>query len=165
MADISIITPGCEDDCGRRGHRGHDGHDGATGATGPTGPTGPTGATGFAVTPLTPAGRSLDVPFMPSTTNNVQLIYTLEFSIPAAAGPVGTDIIIELRSDPGSPTTPRCSARFEFIGTAPDLIRSRQILTYICPPGNNVVLATVQNVGAGSVLIVHRTEEIFTPAP
>jgi BclB C-terminal domain-containing protein len=63
MADISIITPGCDDDdCGERGergergkrgergergHRGHDGHDGATGPTGPSGgPTGPTGPTG-----------------------------------------------------------------------------------------------------------------------
>jgi hypothetical protein len=56
MADISIITPSCEDDCegergergerGKRGHRGHDGHDGDPGATGPTGSTGPTGPTG-----------------------------------------------------------------------------------------------------------------------
>jgi hypothetical protein len=79
MADISIRTPGCDDDCegergergerGKRGHRGHDGHDGATGPTGPagggTGTTGPTGATGdpgatgpIGTGPTGPAGGS-----------------------------------------------------------------------------------------------------------
>jgi hypothetical protein len=49
--------------------------------------------------------------------------------------------------------------------SAPDLIRTRQVLSYIVPPGDNVLLATVQNVGAGNALIVHQTEEIFSPAP
>lgn len=130
--------------------------------------TGATGSgAGFTVIPTEPdPARQLDVPFTPSLTNNVLCIYTIEFSIPAAAGPIGTDIIIELRSDAASPPiTDRCSARFEFIGSAPDLIRSRQVLSYIVPPGHNVELATVQNIGGGSALIVQQTEEIFTPAP
>src|SRR5512143_12864 len=185
MADITRRIPDCDDDDGergprgRRGHRGRDGRDGATGPTGPTGPIGPTGSdgatgatgsgAGFTVTPTTPTfpnDRRLDVPFMPSPTNNVLCIYTIEFSTPAAAGPVGTDIVVEFQSDAGSPpTTARCSARFENIGAAGGLIRSRQVLSYIVPPGDNVLLAVVQNVGGGSVIIVHQTEEIFNPAP
>jgi hypothetical protein len=93
-------------------------------------------------------------------------IYTLEFDCTATAGPIGQDIIIELQSDAAPlPTTTRCSARLDFIGTSGDLLRNRQILSYIVPPGDSVVLATVQNVGGGSVLIVHQTEEIFSPAP
>lgn len=185
MADIKM-TSVFDDDCcehgehGERGKRGRRGHRGPAGSTGPTGPTGPAGATGstgstgptgsgagFTVDPITPLpARQLDVVFTPSLTNNVLCIYTIEFSIPAAPGPFGTDIIIQLQSDGAAiPTIARCSARFEFNGSAPDLIRTRQVLSYIVPPGNNVLLATVQNVGAGNALIVHQTEEIFSPAP
>ena len=158
---------------GPTGATGPTGETGPTGSTGPTGPTGAQGSTGatgsgagFTVTPITPAGRQLDVPFMPSPTNNVLCIYTLEFNCTATPGPIGQDIIIQLQSDAAPlPTTARCSARLDFIGTSGDLLRNRQILSYIVPPGHFVVLATVQNIGGGSVLIVHQTEEIFLPAP
>jgi hypothetical protein len=87
-------------------------------------------------------------------------IYTLEFVVAA-----GQDIIIELRSDAGSPPVAvRDSARLSVVG-AGDTVTLRQVLSYIVPPGDNVELVTVQNVGPGTVLIVHQTEETFTPAP
>jgi hypothetical protein len=160
---------------GEEGERGHRGRDGSTGPTGPTGSTGPTGATGSTgstgSTGATGTGsgfsiehannaRALDTTFTPSATNNVLVSYTLEFVVAN-----GQDITVELRSDPApTPTTPRCSARLNVVG-AGDTVTARQVLSYIVPPGENVRLVTVQNVGPGTVLIVAQVEETFTPPP
>lgn len=169
--------PGSTGPTGLSGPTGPTGTTGATGPTGATGagatgPTGTTGSTGpaqsgFTVTPTTPdPDRDLDVPFIPSLTNNVFCIYTIEFECAAVPGPFGTDIIITLRSDAAAlPITERCSARFNNIGTDGGVIRLRQVLSYIVPPGHSVELTTTLNVGGGTVLITHQTEEIFSPAP
>lgn len=91
--------------------------------------------------------------------------YTIELGITAAAGPVGSDVIIQLQSDVGTPVTARCSVRLNLIGTSGDFIRTRQVLSYIVPAGASVLLATVQNVGGGTPTIVNQVEEIFTPPP
>ena len=178
MADIRLLASDGNDEereeRGRRGHRGPPGANGANGATSPTGATGATGpgltgptgtGAGFTVTPATTT-RILEQVFTPSPTNNTFCSYTIELGGPTAAGPTGTDIIVELLSDAANPpTTVRATARLNFIGTSGDLIRIRQTLAYIVPLGDNVLLTNSTNVGGGIPVIVAQVEETFTPPP
>jgi hypothetical protein len=129
-----------------------------TGASGATGATGAGG--GFTITPTLPA-RTLNTTFTPSPTNNVFCAYTLELVGTVAAG---TDVQVELRSDAASPpTTVRASARLALVGTSGDLLRSRQVLSYIVPPGDNVQLTVVTAIGPNANAILETSsEEIFS---
>jgi hypothetical protein len=99
--------------------------------------------------PVTPT-RALDTAFTPSATKFVLCIYTIQ-----CVGAAGTSSTVELRSDNATtPTTVRCSAMLAVTG-AGDSDTVRQLLVYLCPPGDNVKLVSS---GAGVLTIAHQTE-------
>lgn len=99
--------------------------------------------------PTTPA-RALDAVFTPSPSKWVLCIYTIQL----VEGTAQTSTV-ELRSDSASPpTTVRCSAIL-----AATTVTGRQLLVYLCPPGDNVKLVSS---GTGTPTIVHQTECALT---
>jgi hypothetical protein len=102
-------------------------------------------------TPSTPS-RALNTTFTPSTTNFVHCIYTIQL-----VETPGQDGTVELRSDTASPpTTVRCSGRSAAGALLGASVTNRTILTYVCPPGDNVRIVTS---GTGTFSIVNQTEE------
>ena len=89
--------------------------------------------------------RALDADFTPSATAYTLCIYTINMVVASTQSST-----VVLNSDAvATPTTPRCSASTNVVGTA------RQVLVYVCPPGENVKLVSS---GTGTPTIVHQVE-------
>lgn len=110
-------------------------------------------------TPNSTPGRSLNIQFTPSTSRPVLLIYTVRIAGANTANQ--TTGRIELRSDPVLPSIVRCQARADFkvTGVLTTMNQAQDfVLTYLCPAGDFVNLATATEAGAPTFTLVRQTE-------
>lgn len=98
-------------------------------------------APGSSTTP----SRALDTAFTPSASSDVLCQYTIQMVITTGQ----TATVVANSDSAATPTTARCSATSNIIGTI------RQELVFVCKKGENVKLVSS---GTGASTIAHQTE-------